>query len=168
MIFAEVQKGILEENRAARRASWHPGAFISKLVEYPLSFDDVVTATDWEWYREPKWEPEGGLWTIEHNGNVTEADTVKGYRLFGTERKTKQQAEAARDKMRTFNRLLVYVDEHKKVSEQENCIIFYDRIGERYELSAVTGEMLAPYEIKMSGRVARQLCDDLNSGRFEL
>lgn len=58
------------------------------------------------------WEPEGGEWFISLSGYVDAGETVNETRLYGIERKTEAQAEAATQRMRTFNRLDAWIDEN--------------------------------------------------------
>lgn len=59
-----------------------------------------------------KWEPEGGEWWVNASGRISNEDSTPNVRSFGTERKTEQQAEAAAERMRTFNRLDAWIDEN--------------------------------------------------------
>lgn len=65
---------------------------------------------EWQIYEEPEWEPEGGRYSCISDGLVSEHYMSS----MGFSRPTKEQAEAARDKMRTFNRLLAWLDEHNE------------------------------------------------------
>ncbi len=124
---------------------------------------------EWEIHEEPKREPEQGKFHIEGGGYVCfvqESHVFDVIQSFGCKRQTKEGAEKARDKMRAFNRLLAYVDEHSKDVEERNTSVFLgEHSGQHYistELSPSLGVVLMP------ARVAEQLCDDLNSGRVVL
>ena len=58
-----------------------------------------------------KWQPKGGDWWVDAEGQVVEVETSGASKDFGTERQTKQQAERASIEMRRFNRLLALRDE---------------------------------------------------------
>ena len=119
---------------------------------------------DWQIYEEPKWEPEGGSWVIEDDGIVNEYKDIANYSNdFGTTRPTKEQAEAARDKMRVFNRLLAYVDEHTVKGEEHNCCLTIDGYGD-FEITynAVIGAVRMPY------RLCNQLINDIGTGKVIL
>jgi hypothetical protein len=59
-----------------------------------------------------QWEPRGGYHAVLSNGfNLPLAVITAEQRKFGIVRHTREEAEKARDAMRTHNRLLAYVDE---------------------------------------------------------
>jgi hypothetical protein len=58
-----------------------------------------------------QWEPRGGEHYVNCLGGFRHSTSSYGSRVFGTERRTKEALEKARDAMRTHNRLLAYVDE---------------------------------------------------------
>lgn len=138
--------------------------------EFPLNSTSMVNY-DWEIYEEPKWEPKLGEWCAEPAGvsHITEV----GYHCrsdFGDTRPTKEQAEKARDKMRVFNRLLAYVDEHdpnyNPDKEWINWYVNFHREKKKWWADYCTYK--TPGCVYMSAKVAKKLVDDLNSGRFEL
>lgn len=155
-----------------------------KEVGYSACFDlthlrdlDLVEAmhSDWEIYEEPKWRPEGGLWLIHDGGYVGKTSrNFDNERNFGTLRKNKEQAEKARDKMRVFNRLLAYVDEHAPdyepdwgASNEKKWFVFYDHPAKQWDVGYCT-LVQRPSCIFMPNEVAIKLADDLNSWRVVL
>lgn len=120
-----------------------------------------------------QWNPEGGEWFIRNNGCVDNVITVDDFRLFGTERKTKEQAEKAAKAMRTFNRLLAYRDEFdpdfEEVWDYETynyCVVYSVDLGEYmvdgYKCYKTVGV------VYMSESVAEELAKKLNNGSVEL
>jgi len=115
------------------------------------------------------WEPEGGDYYVRDNGDVLDCPTDSGTKLFGTERKTREQAEKARDKMRVFNRLLAYVDE---------ACGGYDFVmdGDNYYIELNNGVYIMDFDVNfmkvgaiyMPEQVAIELCKKLNSGEVVL
>lgn len=59
-----------------------------------------------------KWQPKGGEWSVKQNGKLLRCNSVTEFRIFGTEYQTEEQAEKARDAMRTHNRLLAWLAEN--------------------------------------------------------
>jgi len=121
-----------------------------------------------------KWEPKGGNWYIEDCGKIYAGCTDSEFRGFGHFYQTKEQAEWARDKMRSFNRQLAWLAENDdgwredwSNSSQNKWYIGYDHSRKRYVV------MSANYfkdlkKIYMSADNAKKLADLLNSGEVEL
>lgn len=115
--------------------------------------------------KQEQWEPEGGEWFVEGDGDVGSLHTEESFRQFGAERKTQDLAHRAAVAMRRHNRALAYVHEHAPEWDGEDPwfvakaeINYYpDRAG-FHRLGLVTGPE----------HVMRQLADDLNSGRVVL
>ena len=118
------------------------------------------------------WEPEGGRFYIIGSGDVAHYESQDAYRLFGIERKTREQAEKACDKMRVFNRLHAYVDEACGgydfiVGGAENYCIVYD-----HDLKQFTTDKWISVQytglVYMPRQTAIELCEKLNSGEVVL
>lgn len=58
-----------------------------------------------------KWQPKGGAVAIHHDGEIYITNSHDDYRLYGTERTTREQAEKDAKRMRNFNRLLCWLIE---------------------------------------------------------
>lgn len=138
--------------------------------EFSLCSTSIVNY-DWEIVEEPKWEPEGGDWHVNSLGAINKNAVVKDVRLFGLQRHTKEQAEKARDKMRVFNRLLAYVDEHAPdyvwEEGEPNWYVYYSCCHNKFavgynDFCKNISTVYMPHE------VAKRLVDDLNSGRVSL
>ena len=118
-----------------------------------------------------QWEPVGGDWFVYSEGEVSDEPSTDGCRLFGMERSTEEQAEKARDKMRVFNRLLAYVDEHcpdfEYDADEANYHIDYNYNSGRYEYDW-DGTYKRVGAVHMSQDVAEELCRKLNSGEVAL
>lgn len=156
----------MREGKKVRRVGWAECISLDDTDDVELS---ECLHVDWEIYEEPKWEPRGGQHLVSP---LTVEDLTgdfrsmsDGFRRFGIQRETYEQAEAARDKMRQFNRLLAYVDEHSDPAEECNAKIFHN--GTWVWTTVPLGHQL-PDTILMPKRVAEQLCKDLNSGRVKL
>ena len=146
-------------------------------------FEDVphTDTTWWTQIPEPQpteWEPRGGEWYVRSSGDIQEFYTDDDSRLFGTEYKTKKQAKWARDKMRSFNRLLAYVaefdvDKNGKQWEanwddekQKKYFISYNNILKEWVCdSSSWNDKLSCY---MSKQCAIDLAAKLNSGEVIL
>jgi len=61
-----------------------------------------------------QWEPKGGDYCVTSNGKIGKEASLLEFREFGTERKTEEEAEVARDAMQVHNRLLAWVAENDK------------------------------------------------------
>ena len=125
-----------------------------------------------------RWEPRGGEWLVRHYGPVGTHISDNDSRLFGTEYKTNEKANWARDKMRSFNRLLAYVAEfdvdksHKQWEADwtnaysQKCSIRYCHTTNKwYLLYHTTMQYLTTY---MSEQCAIDLAAKLNSGKVIL
>ena len=116
------------------------------------------------------WQPAGGGYLIRPNEVTRKCLPYKGYREFGTERTTREQAVEARDAMRVFNRLLAYRDEFMPNP--------YSYIGDTYTVycnhhtkewySRCTNGIVCPADVIMSYNVASGLVLKLNSGEVVL
>jgi len=115
------------------------------------------------------WEPEGGDYYVRDNGDVLDCPTDSGTKLFGTERKTREQAEKARDKMRVFNRLLAYVDEFADDSTTDKWRIYHISLLNNGTYGWHREESLRSLcTVYMPKQVAIDLCEKLNSGEVVL
>ena len=117
-----------------------------------------------------KWEPKGGDFVVDFNGFVSRAPTADDTRVFGTEYKTREQAEKAAKAMRAHNRLLAYVaefapDYDPSWTDGEFCIEYYHDSAE-FDVEVNFGQRLGA--VYMPKHVAVELCDKLNSGEVEL
>ncbi|MGZ3922004.1 MAG: hypothetical protein ACXVC7_17010 [Bacteroidia bacterium] len=118
-----------------------------------------------------KWEPVGGEYTIDAEGDVFYGEPSHDYSFFGTERQTKEQAEKARDKMRVFNRLLAYHDEFcpdfEFVAGDENYIVHFDNMYKTYMyFQCIEKEYIGL--VYFPKNIAKELVEKLNSGEVEL
>lgn len=156
----------MREGKKIRRTCWNTNGY---WTNHSLC-EEAILAEDWEIYEEPKWEPEGGPWAVNSTGTVERWDS-NGRRFFGCERKTKEAAEKARDKMRVFNRLLAYVDEHAPDYEPDWGDNSQWRVVYHHEHKLWVAEAtinLQGADVYMPHEVARKLAEDLNSGRVVL
>lgn len=122
-----------------------------------------------------KWQPEGGDWYVSGSGKVFWYTTrTQGYKEFGTERATEEQAERASVEMRRFNRLLALRDElcgnevvDWKDRRKENHYVYFSYDRKIWYVSAnVACETITPYFTTTES--AQKACDMLNSGEVEL
>lgn len=129
-----------------------------------------------------QWEPKDGGWIIDI-GKPNPVIDIHSYPIgdmyieqehSGLTRETKDQAERAAKKMRTFNRLLAYIDEFDDADEEnKNYCIHYN--SDRKELSLDEYYCCATHiedkrlgSIYLSEEVAEELCRKLNSGEVVL
>jgi hypothetical protein len=121
-----------------------------------------------------KWEPEGGKYFILGDGGITETATIFEYRVFGTERKTREAAEKARNEMRVFNRLLAYRDEFAPGYEPDmydfnhhTWFVYYNK--HEMEFRAYNNYTnIDVGKVYMPEAVAKELVRKLNSGEVVL
>jgi hypothetical protein len=120
-----------------------------------------------------KWEPKGGDWRIDIEGDVFEFANNEIYFHFGTARHTKQQAERAAVEMRRFNRLLALRDElcgDEVVNWRSNDSKFHIHFHTTDKIWFVGLEFqcqfIMPYFT--SQEAAQKACDMLNSGEVVL
>jgi hypothetical protein len=118
------------------------------------------------------WNPKGGEWTIDITGEVFTGATDRESRDFGTERATRELAQAASEKMRVFNRLMAYVDEVSGGWEFtvgcDNAYISYDIEDNEYLVSYEKSEFKGLGTVYMHIDTAHMLCKKLNSGEVVL
>lgn len=121
-----------------------------------------------------KWQPKGGDWYVSGSGKVFWYTTrTQGYREFGTERDTEEQAQRASVEMRRFNRLLSLRDElcgdavvNWNDHKHKHYVYFsHSRAKWLPEFDDVY-ESLNPYFTNRDA--AQKACDMLNSGEVEL
>ena len=120
-----------------------------------------------------QWQPIGGEWWVDSEGDVLAGMSIDETRQFGMERPTKEQAEKARDEMRVYHRLLAYVHEHAPDYE-------YNPDDDNYYIENNLDEGVGYYRIDwdcnykrvglvyMPEDVAEELCRKLNSGEVVL
>lgn len=128
---------------------------------------------DWEIYEEPKWEPKKGAHCVTRQGSVELCVSVNEACKFGIERSTHDLAIRAASKMRAFNRLLAYVDEHAPDYDPgwgntlPKYFVYFSFTRNEY----VVGNEYSSRDIAkvyMPEKVAEKLAEDLNSGRVVL
>lgn len=146
----------------------------------PLGFNDIehidlreAMKSDWEIYEEPKWEPKHGPYYVCSSGEIT-AIPQRQTDDNGVTRLTRKQAEKAAKKMRTFNRLLAYVDEHAPDyvpdwddQYEKKYYVYYDNSSSGWSLSYDQTDQTAG-TVYMPKEVANELSNKLNNGRVEL
>ena len=121
-----------------------------------------------------KWQPKGGYWQVDCEGDVISADFFSHQKEFGTKRITREQAQRAAVEMRRFNRLLALRDElcgDEILSwidndEEKYYVYFSHKSRAWYVSSDDFGESIQPYF--RNENVAQKACDMLNSGEVEL
>lgn len=175
----------MREGKKVRVSDWSTSNFI-RIFDNPTKFIDKngdnlnltsfdLLCEDWEVYEEPKWEPQNGEWYVNSLGSVNRhCGLRKEVSNFGMTRKTRKQAEKARDKMRIFNRLLAYVDEHAPDYEPDWCNRVQGKYYVRLDHSECKWHVYSNFfeqdggKVYMPREVAEKLADDLNNGRVEL
>ena len=111
-----------------------------------------------------QWEPKGGVWSIDCSKVEHYVIQSKMDIKHGLVRETKEQAERAAKKMRSFNRLLAYVDEFENRPENERFYtVRYKALVGKWEVYCIEDED-SPFTNRMSEAVAHELCRKLNSG----
>jgi len=114
------------------------------------------------------WDPEGGEYYILGSGEVRYYESHNAIKLFGTERKTREQAEKARDKMRVFNRLLAYVDEFAKDDSDNYYTVGLIDSPNEYDWFGHDSRVKVIGAVYMPKQAAIELCEKLNSGEVVL
>lgn len=123
-----------------------------------------------------KWEPVGGDYYIDLDGNIEFDESKSEYRLFGIERPTQKQAEKARDKMRVFNRLLAYHDEfcpdypyYDDYQDNGNILKYYIQYDFLIKKYIVNNEYRVSIgKVYFDFKTSKELVEKLNSGVVEL
>ena len=122
-----------------------------------------------------KWQPKGGYWQVDCEGDVVAVDSFSHQKGFGTKRITKEQAERAAVEMRRFNRLLALRDELCGDDEVD----WEDIDFRKYYLffNHDNGKWVSTYDDTCyetithyftTKETAQRACDMLNSGEVEL
>lgn len=101
-----------------------------------------------------KWEPEGGNWTIEPT------DIHLTY-------PSRAAAEAVIPQLRTYTRLLAYVQEFD-TADLKNISIYYDKYINEWKITEISMNVAYIDRLLMSKACAKTLCDKLNSGEVTL
>jgi hypothetical protein len=122
-----------------------------------------------------QWEPRGGYHAVLSSGfNLPLAVITAEQRKFGIVRHTREEAEKARDAMRTHNRLLAYVDEFGgdweadwSFKPQDKYYIVYDSFNHDWVL-ADTYRAHSLGAVYMSQECAEGLIAKLESGEVVL
>ena len=120
-----------------------------------------------------KWQPKGGYFQIDCEGDVVSVNSFSHKKEFGTKRITREQAERAAVEIRRFNRLLALRDElcgdelvDWTNDEEKYYVYFSHESGAWYVSSDEFCESIQPYFT--SENAAQKACDMLNSGEVEL
>ena len=121
-----------------------------------------------------KWQPKGGYWQVDCEGDVVAVDSFSHQKEFGTKRITKEQAQRAAVEVRRFNRLLALRDElcgDEVVAWVDNYAekfhIYFNYVrGRWYLTSVISCESITPHFTTQD--LAQKACDMLNSGEVEL
>lgn len=123
-----------------------------------------------------KWEPEGGNFYIDADGEVWYVacgSKPDSYINEGRAYPSRELAEKAHKMIRRFQRLVAYVLEHAPDYESDweddgqytYCIV-YNHDFKQWE---ITGKLFTEYfTVPMPISVAEELCEKLNSGEVEL
>ena len=121
-----------------------------------------------------KWQPKGGDWRIDVEGNAFEFSNNELSYYFGTARQTKEQAQRASVQMRRFNRLLALRDElcgdavvNWTDNESNKWILYFD--GKNNEWTTGKNQYMQYVGVYFANEAsAQKACDMLNSGEVEL
>lgn len=120
-----------------------------------------------------KWEPKGGKWYVDILGRANKNHSIKESRLSGLEYQTKEQAEKARDLMRSHNRQIAWLMENDdgwvadwNSNKQHKFYILYSCYDKEFIvhcISTIKGASI----VYMSENNAFKLADLLNDGIVE-
>ena len=120
-----------------------------------------------------KWQPKGGDWRIDVEGNAFEFANNELSYYFGTARQTQEQAEHAAVEMRRFNRLLALRDElcgDEVVdwgTKTEKFIVYFSHYKNGWFFSKYEDRQdVAVHFVDLES--AKKACDMLNSAEVEL
>lgn len=120
------------------------------------------------------WEPKGGEYSIFENGTIAESISTRNSKSFGAEYQTKEQAEWARDQMRSFNRQLAWLAENDdgwKLDTahraQQKYYVYFDTAENQFSPS-LDLDYVDLNKIYMSKSNAEKLADLLNKGIVKL
>jgi hypothetical protein len=120
-----------------------------------------------------KWQPKGGYWQVDCEGDVVAVDSFSHQKEFGTKRITKEQAERAAVEMRRFNRLLALRDElcgddvpTLESSNISKYFIVYNGFENTWDVSALYKGLVTP--CFKTEQQARHACNMLNNGEVTL
>jgi hypothetical protein len=122
-----------------------------------------------------QWEPRGGYHAVLSSGVLIPLSAATAeQRRFGSVRYTQEEAEKARDSMRTHNRLLAYVDEFGgdwvadwSFKPQEKYYIIYDSFNHDWVLVS-TYRAISVGAVYMSQECGEGLIAKLESGEVVL
>jgi len=121
-----------------------------------------------------QWEHAGGDFYVDSTRDIRRVPSSSEARKFGSERKTLEAAEKARDAMRTHNRLLAYVEEFGgdweadwEDIEQKKCFVFYNYTIKNWDIS-YTKAYQTVGTVYMSKECAEELIKKLKSGEVRL
>ena len=120
-----------------------------------------------------KWQPKGGYWQVDCEGDVVAVDSFSHQKEFGTKRITKEQAERAAVEMRRFNRLLALRDElcgddGNWLAGRNNYWVYYDYEEDNYGFCSNSIMQTIGLVYFTSEQTVKRACEMLNSGEVEL
>ena len=110
-------------------------------------------------------ELKGGIWLL---GTALESSykiDFSNYAKYGYERKTKELAESARKEIIRFQRALAYAAENCEVGVLRDHSVYFSVDDKQWLATMERNNFIQPM---MTEECAKQLADDLNSGRFTL
>lgn len=121
-----------------------------------------------------KWQPKGGYFQIDCEGDVVSVNSFSHKKEFGTKRITREQANRAAVEMRKFNRLLALRDElcgdavvNWENGEEKHYLYHWNGDAPKWRIGIDTySRVQTPYFT--SYELAQKACDMLNSGEAEL
>lgn len=122
-----------------------------------------------------KWQPKGGYFQIDGEGDVVSVNSFSHKKEFGTKRITREQALRAAVEMRRFNRLLALRDELCEDDEADRedidfrkYYLFFNRDNGKWisTYDNTCYETITHYFT--TKEAAQKACDMLNSGEVEL
>ena len=121
-----------------------------------------------------KWQPKGGYWQVDCEGDVVAVDSFSHQKEFGTTRTTKKQAERAAVEMRRFNRLLALRDElcgdevlDWENGEEKHYLYHWNGDTPKWRIGIdIYSRLQTPYFTSYD--LAQKAADMLNSGEVEL
>jgi len=115
-----------------------------------------------------KWEPKEGTFIINQSGIVFKsvARDMPNTAAFGFSRDTRKKAEQAASTIRSYARLLAYVDEFE--TAKGDYVIYYDTYYKSYKTYFAEGDSCILGEVRMSKECAKALSEKLNSGEVVL
>lgn len=137
----------------------------AKVAKHQAKLDLMIQEKAARDIQNSKVELKGGDWFTGCGRTGSYRGDSKACTQYGIKRQTKELAESARKEIIRLQRALAYADENCEMGVLRDTSVYFDVDDEKWETTFERNAFIQPM---MTTKCAKQLADDLNSGRFSL